>query len=611
MGLPKGSIRFRPCGGNTMRRVSDPLSRWALRHGQQWDALQLLVLTRSEVEFFPSEGCFFHWAAEDRPDFIIFGLTCQAMAMIISEALEIPIVGFILQPGKGLEARANPASVMDEIAGPLRDVIDGPTFATLLTQVMERLPTTATLNSFRTSRQLQPCPTDIGADDRHHEELIKAKVPIIVPINQYVLGGEAEKMKEMGMTLTDFIFLRLNAEVLDPETASFIENARQNHRKIVAMTFSSMPVGERRMLAIASDICLNCMPKVENVQDRHKPAVIVMAGGQEHDPAPLALEEEVEELAKEGRILVLRRGLPFGALFPKIDAAILHGGLGVTSEAVVAGIPVITSGVLLMDQRYWAARLFELGVGSEGVPMTDLPVRAQTYGGQTKVVELMTKALDQRENPPEEEAKEAPPAARVPRLSRPSSGPRASDPLNASQPLPTATWFQAAQALKLKMDGGDGVELNARIVFEAGMAAEPLTDTYRRGRGCLRTGCRQCLCLVLCFQKAISWCLCTQVLDCVRLQLRCVRWCVCCQPLRNCCYFLYRRNGHRLPIVGPPQTPQMPLLQHTMSHREESIHQSISSTHTPTASFPRKPPLQPSAASLKVQASCGSLTSGA
>ncbi|CAJ1386302.1 unnamed protein product [Effrenium voratum] len=84
--LPRGRLRFRPCGGDTSRRVSGDLARYVLSLGQQSVALQALVFSRSEVEFFPSEGCFFHWAWEERPTFIVFGFLLIHVAMIISEA---------------------------------------------------------------------------------------------------------------------------------------------------------------------------------------------------------------------------------------------------------------------------------------------------------------------------------------------------------------------------------------------------------------------------------------------------------------------------------------------------------------------------------------------
>lgn len=51
--------------------------------------------------------------------------------------------------------------------------------------------------------------------------------------------------------------------------------------------------------------------------------------------------------------------------FQKRKTIVMHvvGGLGTTAEALKCGIPVIVTGVLLMDQRFWGCRCFELGVG--------------------------------------------------------------------------------------------------------------------------------------------------------------------------------------------------------------------------------------------------------
>ncbi|CAK9035690.1 unnamed protein product [Durusdinium trenchii] len=134
------------------------------------------------------------------------------------------------------------------------------------------------------------------------------------------------------------------------------------------MTFSSMPVGLRRILKIAVIICRDC--RVEG----KRPAVIAMVKGQpaEARRPEESSEEEKEHFIQKRRLLVMDKSLDFGVLFPQVDALILHGGLGVTSEALLAGKPAITSGILLMDQRYWAARLNELGCGSQGISVDDL-----------------------------------------------------------------------------------------------------------------------------------------------------------------------------------------------------------------------------------------------
>jgi hypothetical protein len=91
-----GAIEFRPSGGDTEARIDQPIAKWFLN--QQNRTLQMLMLARAEREFFDSEPAFYYWSEKLKPDAIFFGFSTANLAMIISEALKIPVVGFILQP---------------------------------------------------------------------------------------------------------------------------------------------------------------------------------------------------------------------------------------------------------------------------------------------------------------------------------------------------------------------------------------------------------------------------------------------------------------------------------------------------------------------------------
>merc|ERR1739845_38288 len=104
-----------------------------------------------------------------------------------------------------------------------------------------------------------------------------------------------------------------------------------------------------------------------------KTYVFALVGGQMDDPFPDAkVGKAVEEAVVAGR-LFLAKGAPFGRLFPLVDAVVLHGGLGTTSEAIQAKVPTIVAGVLLLDQRFWGSRCKKMGVGPFGVHVDDFP----------------------------------------------------------------------------------------------------------------------------------------------------------------------------------------------------------------------------------------------
>ncbi|KAI8532180.1 hypothetical protein RHMOL_Rhmol11G0193500 [Rhododendron molle] len=65
-----------------------------------------------------------------------------------------------------------------------------------------------------------------------------------------------------------------------------------------------------------------------------------------------------------GRLFCFSGSIPYKWLFPRCAAAIHHGGSGSTAAALHAGIPQVICPFML-DQFYWAERMFWLGVAPE------------------------------------------------------------------------------------------------------------------------------------------------------------------------------------------------------------------------------------------------------
>jgi UDP:flavonoid glycosyltransferase YjiC (YdhE family) len=59
--------------------------------------------------------------------------------------------------------------------------------------------------------------------------------------------------------------------------------------------------------------------------------------------------------------------VPFDWLFPRVAAAVHHGGCGSTAAALRAGIPMIVI-PFCGDQFFWGQRVAELGVGPTPIP---------------------------------------------------------------------------------------------------------------------------------------------------------------------------------------------------------------------------------------------------
>ena len=61
------------------------------------------------------------------------------------------------------------------------------------------------------------------------------------------------------------------------------------------------------------------------------------------------------------------RSVPHALLFPKVAAAVHHGGAGTTAAAARAGVPQVIV-PHLFDQFYWGDRVMELGLGPAPIP---------------------------------------------------------------------------------------------------------------------------------------------------------------------------------------------------------------------------------------------------
>ena len=149
--------------------------------------------------------------------------------------------------------------------------------------------------------------------------------------------------------------------------------------KLVVLAFSSMPVGKYEIMNVSVKLVKECTSG--NV------CVIALSRkwNEKVQPSDKArvLENDFDDLVSDGRI-ILRPGAPFDKLFPRVDAIVSHGGLGTTFEAILSKVPVIITGVMILDQRFWGVRCSELGIGP-------FPVHINHF--QEKCVEILDKAL--------------------------------------------------------------------------------------------------------------------------------------------------------------------------------------------------------------------------
>jgi len=366
-----GRIRFRPSGGNTTKKVNEQLSQFAINFkisAPQTNVMQSLFLSRAEVTFFSSEPAVYYWAQQLKPDFLIYGFTMASISMIVSEALSIPLVGFLLQPTCIPSSQYPPCLPMKEKNYRKLDkakIAKKHKSSVFLKNLMDNMVVSGdSMVSMRRRRGLK----HYNFTTNSYQELLSKNYPLIVPVNETLFGGKPNDWSEKAV-FTDCIFLRGDkVPPIAPDAQAFLDGAKDmDGGKVVVLAFSSMPVTKSQIVSIALKLINNC-------SEPKKVCVFALVRGIELDlPLPSKkLEMESQKARDDGR-LFLASSAPFGRLFPIVDAIVLHGGLGTTSEALQAQIPAIVTGVLLLDQRFWGMRCCEMGVGPFGSHIDDFP----------------------------------------------------------------------------------------------------------------------------------------------------------------------------------------------------------------------------------------------
>ncbi|KAM7478888.1 hypothetical protein LguiA_027101 [Lonicera macranthoides] len=94
-----------------------------------------------------------------------------------------------------------------------------------------------------------------------------------------------------------------------------------------------------------------------------------------------------------GRLYCFSGTIPYSWLFPRCAAAIHHGGSGSTAAALHAGIPQVVC-PFMMDQFYWAERLFWLGVGPEPLKRHHLVPDEVDEKGIKEAASILARAID-------------------------------------------------------------------------------------------------------------------------------------------------------------------------------------------------------------------------
>jgi len=376
--ITAGEVRFLCTGGDTQRQTETDVSKEIM--SSRTEVLQELMMAASEMNFFPSAPVIMHHLgalqASPRPvDVIINAFTLTGVALMCGEAYGVPAVGFCLQPSCIPSADDDWHAVLPVDGGGLScceriEELACTSHASLKTlrDAMEKLPfSSLSLPAQRAQWGLTHSDTWKAA--------FKWKLPIVIPMLPAAFKRPSDWPDSF--KCTDFIFLRSSAPgggALEAPIDRFVKNARGQGKKLMVMTFSSMPVPRAAALAVA----------VRMLTESKHAFALLYVGKRQSDTVPAAVAAKVEELKAQGSLLEAERA-DFGVLFREMDAFIVHGGLGSTVEALRMKRPVAVTGILLMDQRFWGWVCYDKGVGPK-------PMHIDAFEGSA--VDWADKALD-------------------------------------------------------------------------------------------------------------------------------------------------------------------------------------------------------------------------
>lgn len=188
----------------------------------------------------------------------------------------------------------------------------------------------------------------LGLKKTNLDEMNQTKVPFMYNVSPSVMVPPVDFSD--WIHVTGYWFLDEGNNDFEPpnELVKFIEKARTDKKKIVYIGFGSIVVPKPKELTKAV---------IESVQTAGVRCVLSKGWSDRYG----AKDNTVPEIELPSDIYQIKSA-PHDWLFPKLDAAVHHGGSGTTGASLRAGLPTIIK-PFFGDQLFYGSRVEELGVG--------------------------------------------------------------------------------------------------------------------------------------------------------------------------------------------------------------------------------------------------------
>lgn len=128
----------------------------------------------------------------------------------------------------------------------------------------------------------------------------------------------------------------------DPELVKFISS---DENPPIYIGFGSMPIGD-------ADRLLDMLQDALTISNQK---------------AVVFLSYNKAKLREKSERIFLTKQVPHNWLFPRVSAAVIHGGAGTCAASMKAGIPTIVI-PFMGDQTFWGEQIHKKGVGPKPVP---------------------------------------------------------------------------------------------------------------------------------------------------------------------------------------------------------------------------------------------------
>lgn len=324
----------------------------ALRDGK---VFQIMKQMKDFVEPFYQQTLIDYEAACQNVDCIVSGQLCITQTYCIAEKLKLPWVPVILGPSlKNGEFPMFFVSQTNLYFEWLNKLTYNVIYWALWQDEKEKI------NKWRTEKLgLVPITNSLGMAGIFEDQ----KLDVLLAFNRNVIPGERVPADwPPNYKICGFLFVpKTPEENIDPKLRAFM-NTTEGSIQPVYLGFGSMPA-PNPLLLVELAIKLTTRLQVRTV---------ICAGWSELSEI-IASPDEPEDTSRirlPSEVIIVKEA-PHDWLLQRCSAIVHHCGVGTSAAALRSGVPSVPCPVML-DQPFFASRLYQLGCASEPIPFQKL-----------------------------------------------------------------------------------------------------------------------------------------------------------------------------------------------------------------------------------------------